>query len=125
MKINTQEKALVQINENRVFYKIKKIFSNLFYKRESQNTIIPEEENLSSEIHNQKNVFIESIKNIESKETKLLKLQEQYNFGEIKEEELTIVQLDALCDLYKKQNEELKKSIEIKKQKLDKYKSKK
>ena len=30
MKENTQEKSLVQVNENGIFYKIKKFFRNLF-----------------------------------------------------------------------------------------------
>ncbi len=32
MKENTQEKSLVQVNENSIFYKIKSFFRNLFNK---------------------------------------------------------------------------------------------
>ena len=49
---------------------------------------------------------------------KLLKLQKQYRSGEIKEEELTQEQVNSLCALYDKQIANLKKSNEIRKQKL-------
>ena len=88
MKINTQDKALIQINENSVFYKIRRFFITLFNKREQKNGISKEAEHLSSEINNQKNAFIESIKNIETEETKLIKLQKQYNSGELDEKGL-------------------------------------
>ena len=32
MKNDTQEKSIVQINENNLFYKIKAFFKNLFHK---------------------------------------------------------------------------------------------
>ena len=69
----------------------------------------------------QKKFFTESIKNIEDEETKLLKLQKQYRSGEIKEKELTQEQVNSLCALYDKQIANLKKSNEIRKQKLLKY----
>lgn len=45
------------------------------------------EKNIQNQIKdiNTKNSFIELIRNIENKETKLLKLQKQYRSGEIKE----------------------------------------
>ena len=67
---------------------------------------------------------MESIRNIEDEETKLLKLQKQYDNGEIKEEDLTQEQYSSLCDLYDKQIAELKKSNEIRKQKLLEYRKK-
>ena len=75
-------------------------------------------------INNQKNnrsAFIEEIKNVENEETKLLKFQKQYRCGKIKEEELTEEQVKSLCALYDKQINNLKKSNEIRKQKLLEY----
>ena len=73
MKENTDEKSLVRINENSIFYKIKQ-----------------------------------------------LKLQKQYRSGQIKEEE----QVNSLCALYDKQIANLRKSNEIRKQKLLEYRRK-
>lgn len=122
MKQNTQDKSLVQINENSIFYKSKSFFKNLFYR---------EKNNVSEPVHiieetsiNNKNSFMESIKNIEDEEIKLLKLQKQYRSGQIKEEELTQEQVNSLCALYDKQIENLKKSNQIRKQKLLEYRRK-
>ncbi len=67
---------------------------------------------------NKRNLFIEQLKNIEDEETNLLKLQRKYRSGEIKEEDLTDEQVNSLCKLYDKQISNLRKSNEIKKQKL-------
>ena len=74
----------------------------------------------------EKNMVDEIISNldIENEETKLLKLQKQYRSGEIKEEELTQEQVNSLCALYDKQIANLKKSNEIRKQKLLEYRRK-
>ncbi len=124
MKENTQEKSLVQVNENNIFYKIKRFFKNLFNKNTIHNYAIIEEKSSYLENENKKNSFMESIKNIEDEETKLLKLQKQYRSGEIKEEELTEEQVNSLCALYDKQIENLRKSNEIRKQKLLEYRRK-
>ena len=126
MKENTQEKSLVQVNENSIFYKIKKFFRNLFHKdTEIKSGVIAEENiNRNIESENKKSTFIESFRNIENEETKLLKLQKQYRSGEIKEEELTQEQVNSLCALYDKQIANLKKSNEIRKQKLLEYRRK-
>lgn len=124
MKENTQEKSLVQVNENNIFYKIKRFFKNLFNKNTIDNYAVIEEKSSYLENENKKNSFMESIKNIEDEETKLLKLQKQYRSGEIKEEELTEEQVNSLCALYDKQIENLRKSNEIRKQKLLEYRRK-
>ena len=126
MKENTQEKSLVQVNENGIFYKIKKFFRNLFNSNANTTNnyaIVKETESLV-ESENKKNSFMESIKNIEDEETKLLKLQKQYRSGEIKEEELSEEQINSLCKLYDKQIANLKKSNDIRKQKLLEYRRK-
>lgn len=123
MKENTQEKSLVQVNENGIFYKIKRFFKNLFNKNTNSYAVI-EETNNSVKNENKKNSFMEEIKNIENEETQLLKLQKQYRSGEIKEEELTEEQVSSLCALYDKQIANLRKSNEIRKQKLLEYRRK-
>ena len=126
MKENTQEKSLVQVNENGIFYKIKKFFKNLFNRNANTTNnyaIVKETESLVAN-ENKKNSFMESIKNIEDEETKLLKLQKQYRSGEIKEEELTQEQVNSLCALYDKQIAKIKKSNDIRKQKLLEYRRK-
>ena len=62
MKENTQEKSLVQVNEDSIFYKIKKFFRNLFHKDTEIRSSIIVEENISSNIEseNKKSVFMES-----------------------------------------------------------------
>lgn len=124
MKEKTQEKSLVQVNENGIFYKIKIFFKNLFNRNTTTNYAIVKEDKSIVESENTKNAFMESIKNIENEETKLLKLQKQYRSGEIKEEELTQEQVSSLCALYDKQIANLRKSNEIRKQKLLEYKRK-
>lgn len=125
MKENTQDKSLVQINENGIFYKIKKFFKNLFNRNvdTTNNYAIVKAHESLVESENKKKSFMESINNFEET-TKLLKLQKQYRSGEIKEEELTQEQVDSLCALYDKQIENLRKSNQIRKQKLLEYRRK-
>ena len=126
MEKNTQEKSLVQVNENSIFYKIKRFFKNLFNKNAdtTDNYVAIKNNNNSVESENKKNSFMESIRNIEDEETKLLKLQKQYRSGEIKEEELTEEQINSLCNLYDKQIANLKKSNDMRKQRLLEYRKK-
>ena len=72
---------------------------------------------------NDRNKFIESIKNIEDEETKLLNLQKQYRSGEIKEKDLSEEQIKSLSALYDTQIANLKKSNQIRKQRLLKYRN--
>lgn len=122
MNKDTQEKLSVNVKENNIFYRIKRFFINLFSKNKSIEDV--SDVNNNEEREEQQNSFRESIKNIETEETKLLELQRQYRRGEIKEEELTQEQVDALCALYDKQIESLRKAIDIRKQKLLEYQSK-
>ena len=126
MKENTQEKSLVQVNENSIFYKIKRFFKNLFNKNTAvvDNYATIEETKNEVENENKKSAFMEEIRKIENEETRLLKLQKQYRSGEIKEEEMTKEQVKSLCDLYDKQIAELRKSNEIRKQRLLEYRKK-
>ena len=124
MKENTDEKSLVKINENSIFYKIKQFFKKLFYKKETINNITVETNKVILQNDNKKNKFMEEIKNIEDEETLLLKLQKKFRSGEIKEEELTEEQVKSLCELYDKQIANSRKSNEIRKQKLLEYRKK-
>lgn len=115
MKENTQEKDLIEKNENSIFGKIKKFFKNIFSRKE-----VREEETVSKKEEN--NEFKEYLKITETEETKLLELQTKYHNGEITEKDLTDEQIDELCLLYDKQIEEIKKSIKVKEEKLAEYK---
>ena len=126
MKKNSQEKRLITVNENSIFYKIKTFFKNLFNPRKKVENVLRVEEAVNIKSENQNNIdsFIESIRNIENEETKLLKLQQQYRRGEIKEETLTKEQVNALCSLYEKQIANLRKANGIRKKNLLEYKKK-
>lgn len=124
MNNNKQEKALIEINESSIFYKIKNFFRKLFKKQKVDNTVSETFSNNKIENDTQKQAFLDNIKNIENEETKLLKLQKQYRKGEIKEEDLTETQYKSLCDLYDRQISNLKKSNEIRKQKILQYRNK-
>lgn len=125
MDKNTDEKSLVKINENSIFYKIKQFFRNLFRKNETVVTAdSAEANNIINSDEAKTNSFMDEIKKVENEETKLLKLQKQYRSGEIKEEDLTEEQVNSLCALYDKQIANLRKSNEIRKQKLLEYRRK-
>ena len=123
MKENANEKSLIQVNENSIFYKIKNFFRNLFHRNDIS-IIVKEGSNIVEENKNKKNAFMEEIRKVEDEETKLLKLQKQYRRGEITEDELTDEQVNALCKLYDKQIAALKKSNEMRKQRILEYRKK-
>lgn len=126
MKENTQEKSLVQVNKNSIFYKIKNFFRNLFHRKQVVDEVNIIENNIEepTEKEKAKNSFMEEIRKIENEETKLLKLQKKYRSGEIKGEELSEKQILALGKLYDKQIAELRKYNEREKQKLLEYRRK-
>lgn len=126
MKENTQEKSLIQVNENSIFYKIKNFFKNLFHKNKVVNDVVNSIETTENIVQTteRKNTFMQSIRNIEDEETELLKLQKQYRTGKIKAEELSEQQIKYLGKLYDRQIEKLRKSNEIRKQKLLEYRRK-
>lgn len=122
MEENTQEKNLIEKNEKSIFGKIKNFFKKLFNKKEN---VVNETVEESSASVKENNEFKEYIKMTEDEETKLLELQARYRRGEIGQNDLTEDQIDALCDLYDKQIEELKKSIKIKEEKIANHKRRK
>lgn len=123
MKKKSQEKSLITINENSIFHAIKKFFENFFTRRKNVENVLQVEDvgNIKPRNQDNKDFFMESIRNIKNEETRLLKLQKQYRTGELKEEELTKEQVISLCALYDKQIAYLKKSNESRKQKLLDY----
>ena len=121
MKYREHEKSLSTVNENSIFYKIRQFFKSLFHTKTIDNSITVETNNAILPDKNKRNKFMEEIKNIEDEETILLKLQKKYRSGEIKEEDLTEEQVNSLCALYDNQIAKLKKSNEIRKQKLLEY----
>ena len=115
MNENAREKSLVKTNNKSMFYKIKSFFIKMFLKNDNMPIQAIEERN------NTKNEFLDNIKNTENEETVLLKLQKRYRLGEVREKDLTSEQVDSLCKLYDKQIAELKKSNDLRKQKLLEY----
>ena len=125
MKENTDEKSLLKINESSIFYKIKQFFRNLFHKNDFTNNVVTTDvtSNITAD-EDKRTTFMDEIKKVENEETLMLKLQKKYRNGEIKEEELTEEQVNSLCELYDKQIANLRKSNEIRKQKLLEYRRK-
>lgn len=123
MNKNNTEKSLIKVNKNSIFFKIKNLFNKIFRERKYKDNIIEENDyNLKEDI--KKEQFREYIKNIENEETRLIKLQQKYRADEIKENQLTRIQIESLCDLYDKQIEKLQKSNEFRKQRILQYRKK-
>jgi len=118
---NIQEKSLIKINENSIFYKIKSFFYRIFKKKRKEDRDI-QYSNSDMQQESKKISFNEYVKNIDNEEIKILKLQKQYRNGEIKDDDLSMQQIQTLCELYDKQIERMKKSNEIKKKRLLEYK---
>lgn len=119
MKENTQEKNLIEKNENNILCRIKNFFKKIFTKKQKD---IQEE--VKEEVGvKEDDQFKEYIKITEDEETRLLELQRKYRDGEIVGGDLTDEQIDALSNLYDKQIADLKTAIENTKQKIAKYKT--
>lgn len=109
-----EEKSLIAVNENSLFYKIKSFFLKLFRgKKNAFNgfSIIPVEKN-EIQSDKRKDDFIESIRNVENEQTKLLKLQEQFDNRKFEKSQLSKEQIADLTALYKKQINDLEQSNE-------------
>ena len=120
MKDNTQEKNLIERNENSIFGKIKNFFKNLFGKKEVEvNNLVDEATEMEME---KSDAFRSSIRNVEVNENNIFELQRRYHKGEISVKELTNEQINALCDLYDDKIADLKKTIAAKEQMLENYK---
>lgn len=109
-----EEKSLITVNENSILNKIKSFFLRLFGKNnnivnEPQITLI---DNNNVQSNKRKDAFMESIRNVEDEETKLLKLQKQFDNREIDTSQLSKKQIADLTALYKKQINDLEQSNE-------------
>ena len=115
MNKKSQENSLIKVNENSIIYKIKQFFKKIFKPKE---IVVPisetpkkQEEEKTITHNSSSNKFLESIKNIDDEHTLLLKLQKQYENGEILENNLTPKQVEDLCVLYETQIDDLKIKI--------------
>ncbi len=126
MNNKENKKLMIKVNENSFFYKIKRIFKNLFNKKTKgiEDNGFEIERQIVSE-NNTRNSFIENIKDMsENEETKLMNLQKQFENGQIIEEQLSEQQRFSLSELYDKQIADLRKSNELRKKRLLEYKMK-
>ena len=94
------------------------ILYNRYHRIEKADIV---EEQKKQQHNSSNNDFLERIKNVEDEHTLLLKLQKQYENGEVLEKDLSQEQIKALCDLYDTQIEQLKASNEQRKQKILEY----
>ena len=129
MEKKLENNSLTKINNAGIFYKIKIFFKNLFKKNKDEVYSVKEQniknENKSNEkTIGEKAIFLDNIKKIENEETKLLKLQKQYESGQINSKNLSKKQVQELQKLYEKQIEELSKNIEYREHKLLQYRKK-
>ena len=120
MKDNTQEKNLIEKNENNIFGKIKNFFRKIFGKKED--SVNNNTEKIINNETEKNEEFREYIRRTEDEETKILELQRRYRRGEIADKDLTQEQINSLCLLYDRQIEDLKRTIEAKEQQISKYK---
>lgn len=115
MDKKSQDNSLIKVNKNSIIYKIKLFFKKIFKPKEIfvpiKETPKKQEEEKTITQKPSSNAFLERIKNIDDEHTLLLKLQKQYENGEVLEDNLTPKQVDDLCALYETQIEELKKKI--------------
>ena len=118
MKDNTQEKNLIEKNENNIFGKIKNFFRKIFGKKED--SVNNNAEKIINNETEKNEEFREYIRRTEDEETKILELQRRYRRGEIADKDLTQEQINSLCLLYDRQIEDLKRTIEAKEQQISK-----
>lgn len=115
MEKHSEEKSLIVFKETSIFSRIKKFLIRFFRGKEiteNEPQIDTIDNNEMKTNINQKTAFIDSIRNIENDETKLLQLQKQFDRGEIDRSDLTEEQVANLTALYKKQINDLEPSNE-------------
>ena len=88
----------LMVYKKSIFRKISEFFKKIFSKKE----VLPKEVIITNEKNNN---FLENIQIKEDKEKiRLIQLKQQYEKGEIDEEEISDEDVDKLCELYKKEN---------------------
>ena len=97
------------VYKKNIFRKISEFFKKIFSKKE----VLPKEVIITNE---KDNAFLENIQIKEDKEElRLLQLKQQYENGEIDEEEISDEDVDKLCELYEKEADELNADTERRK----------
>ena len=111
----------MQVYNLNIFRRIKNFFTNLFKRNIQTKNIVEKKEITSIKI---KQEFIKDIKIPEEKaNSRLQKMQKDFEKGLIKEEDLNDSDLNDLKKLYMQQIEEKKRSIENYKNKIIKIKA--
>lgn len=105
------------IYEDGFFSKIRRFFLSLF-KKKNTNDI---NDNFHNQSNTEKNDFMKKIEiQPDEAELRIKEVQKKYKQGEIKEEDMTDEEHKELIELYKKQNEDMIKIIENKKNSIKK-----
>lgn len=120
--MNNKENALIKVNEKSIksiIYKIKRIFKNLFNKK-NKTQIQENFKNMENDSNTnmQINTFEQSIKSISKKDTseknELYNLVRDFHQKKIREVDLDERQRDMLLNYYNNEIEKTKKAIENK-----------
>lgn len=110
-------KKNIIIYEESFFSKIRRFFLGLFKKKNTKDI----KDNFQNQSNTEKNDFMKKIEiKPDEDELKIKNLQKKYKLGEIKEEDMTDEEHAKLIELYKKQNEDIIKIIENKKNSIKK-----
>lgn len=107
-----KEKSLTNQNKFNIFQKIRMFLNKIFYK----NTEIKNE---TISYNDDKNILDEL-----KRQNKFIQLQEKYEKGNIKEEELSEDEKEELLNLYKKQIKNLEQNVNKYQKELENYKCK-
>lgn len=107
------EKSLIKIEKLNIFQKISGFLKKIFYKNsieeKTEENVIKQESNIIKELKEEQNI---------------LNLQEQYEAGKIKEENISEEDKDKLVELYKEQIKTLENNVALYKNSLKNYKEK-
>ena len=102
------------IYKKSLFKKIRDFFKKIFSKKE----VLQNEDSVINKDKN--NSFINNIQIKRNKEElRLLKLRKQYENGEINEEDMSNEDIDKLCEMYKKETDELNADTEKRKKHIE------
>lgn len=112
-----KETGLIE-KKNTIFSKIKNFISNLFKKKETETQI--EECKFNNDNDFKQRIIVEEDK----EKTRLLNLQQEFEKGNIKEEDIDEADVEKLHKLYDEQIEEINKQTEMYKKKILEIKAK-
>lgn len=112
-----KETGLIE-KKNTIFSKIKNFISNLFNKKEKE--VQKEECEFNTENDFKQRIIVEEDK----EKVRLLNLQQEFEKGNIQEEDIDEVDVEKLHKLYDEQIEEINKQTEMYKKKILEIKAK-